>query len=135
MVSLQRRRAASALSTQPPSLRKVRDSILDHMPILPSSIRLLAILAVGCAQAAPVESGKFRLHKFEQAIGEESYEIGAEGDLLLLDAKFAFDDRGGKVSLTASLRAGKDGSPLRYEVKGATSRSSRIDSTVEVAGA
>ena len=76
---------------------------------------ILAILLGGSAQAATVESGKFRLHKFDQAIGEENYEITSDGELLLLDSKFAFEDRGGKVSLSASLRARADGSPLRFE--------------------
>jgi len=95
---------------------------------------ILAILAVACTQAATVESGKFRLHKFEQAIGEESYEIASEGEALSLDSKFAFEDRGSKVALTASLRYRADGSPLRYEVKGSTSRISKIDSSVEIDG-
>jgi hypothetical protein len=29
--------------------------------------------------AAPVEQGKFTLHKFEQPIGEETYEIRRDG--------------------------------------------------------
>ncbi|HYL74286.1 MAG TPA: amidohydrolase family protein [Bryobacteraceae bacterium] len=104
------------------------------MAILSPKI-IFALVAALSASAATVESGKFRLYKFEQAIGEENYQITSEGERLLLDSKFAFEDRGGKVALSASLRYRPDGAPLRYEVKGSTSRISKIDSLVEIAGA
>src|ERR1043165_4696699 len=46
------------------------------------------------ASAPPIETGKFRLHKFQQAIGEESYEITRDGDVLLMKSEFKFTDRG-----------------------------------------
>src|SRR5215469_14849749 len=51
-----------------------------------------------------VERGKFRLHKFEQPIGEETYEIAREGDSVLVKSDFTFTDRGTPVPLKATLR-------------------------------
>ena len=34
------------------------------------------------SEPALIEQGKFTLHKFEQAIGEETYEIRRDGDAL-----------------------------------------------------
>ena len=57
--------------------------------------------------SAAVESGKFRLHKFQQEIGEETYEIARTGDSLLVKSNFKFTDRGTPVSLTAFDAQGK----------------------------
>jgi imidazolonepropionase-like amidohydrolase len=81
-----------------------------------------------------VESGKFRLHKFEQPIGEESYEITRDGDSLVVTSNFAFTDRTRKVPLSATLRTRQDLTPEAYEVKGSVSRFSTIDTSVEVKG-
>jgi hypothetical protein len=56
-----------------------------------------AVVSLGLlARAAddPADAGTFTLFKFEQAIGEERYEIrpGAEG--FTLTSKFSFTDRG-----------------------------------------
>lgn len=82
----------------------------------------------------PLESGKFRLHKFQQAIGEESYEVTRDGDALVTKSEFKFTDRGSPVPLQATLRTRQDLTPLAYEIKGKTSRLSDIDTTVEVTG-
>lgn len=79
-----------------------------------------------------VETGKYKLHKFEQAIGEETYSITRDGDSLTLKSDFLFTDRGTRVPLTASLHATKDFLPKSFEIKGNTSRVSKIDSNVEV---
>jgi len=82
----------------------------------------------------PIETGKFRLHKFQQAIGEESYAITREGDALVMKSEFKFTDRGAPVPLTTSLRTRQDLTPLAYEIKGKTSRLSNIDTAIEVNG-
>ncbi|MDX6694037.1 MAG: hypothetical protein QOF02_1640 [Blastocatellia bacterium] len=84
------------------------------------------------ASAQVVESGKFRLHKFEQAIGEESYEITRDKDSLLLRSNFEFTDRTTRVPLTASLRMRQDLTPEQFEIKGSTARTSTIDSAVVI---
>src|SRR5436305_11115573 len=81
-----------------------------------------------------VESGKFRLHKFQQAIGEESYEVTRDGDALVMTSEFKFTDRGSPVPLKTSLRTRQDLTPLAYEIKGKTSRLSDIDTAIEVNG-
>jgi imidazolonepropionase-like amidohydrolase len=82
-----------------------------------------------------VESGKFRLHKFEQPIGEETYEIARQGDSLIAKISFKFTDRGTEVPLTASFRGGLDLTPQAFEIKGKTSRDTDIDQAVEIEGA
>src|SRR5882672_2082 len=94
----------------------------------------------GQAQVAPqanapvVEEGKFRLHKFEQAIGWESYQIVKEGNGLAVKADFKFNDRGTDVPLTASFRGKNDWTPISLEIKGKNSRLSAIDRAVAVNG-
>jgi imidazolonepropionase-like amidohydrolase len=83
--------------------------------------------------AAPAaESGKFRLHKFEQAIGEESYAIKRKGESLEVKADFLFTDRGNPVPLTATLRTRPDLTPESFVIKGQTSRLSTIDAEVQL---
>ncbi|HEY9232142.1 MAG TPA: amidohydrolase, partial [Blastocatellia bacterium] len=82
----------------------------------------------------PLETGKFRLHKFQQAIGEESYEVTRDGDTLVTRCDFKFTDRGTPVPLQATLRTRQDLTPLAYEIKGKTSRLSEIDTAIEVTG-
>jgi len=83
--------------------------------------------------SSPVlDEGKFRLHKMEQPIGEESYQVVKDGDSLSVTMDFKFTDRGTDVPLTASFRATPDLTPQRFEIKGKTSRQSEIDETVEI---
>ena len=70
------------------------------------------------------ESGKFRLHKFEQPIGEENYTITADGSTLTLKTDFKFTDRGTPVPLTATLRTSDSYVPQSFVIKGKTSRMS-----------
>src|SRR5215472_3352396 len=53
---------------------------------------------------ALVEEGRFRLHKFEQPIGEEKYSLQQDGDELQLSVTFHFNDRGQDVPLDAYVR-------------------------------
>src|SRR5258705_8359136 len=96
---------------------------------------LLLFVAQGSASAQtsqPIESGKFRLHKFEQAIGEETYTITRDGDSLVVKSTFEFTDRGSRVPLTAELRTGPDLTPQTFNIKGKVSRFSTIDSAIEI---
>ncbi len=93
------------------------------------SLNLHAVSALAAS-----ETGKFRLHKFEQAIGEESYSIGTGGKSLTVKSTFLFTDRGTKVPLRATLKASADYTPRSFEIKGKTSRASTINSEVRVKG-
>jgi imidazolonepropionase-like amidohydrolase len=106
------------------------------------AVFLFALLLLVCspsallaqtASSAP-ESGKFRLHKFEQPIGEETYTITRDDGSLTLHTDFAFTDRGTKVPLSATLKVADDYTPQSFIIKGSTSRASEIDSDVEVKG-
>src|SRR5271167_3226314 len=68
-------------------------------------LTVLSVAQNAQPSASGNETGKFRLHKFEQPIGEETYTITREGDTLTLKSDFLFTDRGTKVPLTATLRA------------------------------
>jgi hypothetical protein len=80
---------------------------------------------------AIVEQGKFRLHKMEQAIGEETYQIARDGNSLSVKMDFKFTDRGTAVPLSATFRGTQDLTPEAVEIKGSTSRQSVIDEAVE----
>ena len=98
---------------------------------------LLLVLspAVLLAQAAPQnEAGKFRLHKFEQAIGEENYTITPDGTALTLKTDFKFTDRGSPVPLSATLRTSDSWVPQSFVIQGNTSRMSKIETGVTVNG-
>jgi imidazolonepropionase-like amidohydrolase len=94
---------------------------------------LAATLLIAGVAGQPIEVGRFVLHKFARPIGEETYEITRDGDSLVTHPAFQFIDRGGKVALEATLRTSLDLTPQHFEIKGQTSRISRIDSAVDIA--
>ena len=89
-------------------------------------------LTVFAQAPATVEQGKFILHKFEQPIGEETYQITRDGDSLNVKIDFKFTDRSSPVPLTASFRSTTDLAPVAFEIKGKNSRETDIDEAVEV---
>jgi imidazolonepropionase-like amidohydrolase len=100
---------------------------------------LLLVAGVFPASAAGqngqvLEHGKFRLHKFEQAIGWESYQITKDGNDLSAKADFKFTDRGTDVPLTATFRGKSDLTPIAFAIKGQNSRLSGIDREIAVSG-
>ena len=109
--------------------------------VLISLCLLLAGASVSLAQQATatdaslVEQGKFTLHKFEQAIGDETYEIRPDGDSLAVKINFKFTDRGTPVPLTTTFRAAQDLTPQSFEIKGKNARPSAIDEAVTIDGA
>ena len=85
-------------------------------------------------ETAVVESGKFRLHKFQQTIGEETYQVSRDGTSLLVKSDFKFTDRGSPVPLTTTLKTDQNLNPLNYTIKGSTARGSTIDDDVAING-
>jgi imidazolonepropionase-like amidohydrolase len=81
---------------------------------------------------AIVERGTFRLHKFEQPIGEETYQIMRDGNSLVVKTDFKFTDRGTDVPLVATFRSAQDLTPQEFEIRGKTSRFAEIDEAVEI---
>src|SRR5258705_10365454 len=100
--------------------------------ILISSLLLVLSLTAFAQAPQPIESGKFRLHKFEQPIGEENYTIKSDGDSLVVTSTFQFTDRGTRVPLNAELRLHSDLTPESFNIKGSVSRFSTIDSSVDI---
>jgi imidazolonepropionase-like amidohydrolase len=92
-----------------------------------------ALPARGQASApSPVENGKFILHKFEQPIGEETFETTRDGQSLATKITFKFVDRGSAVPLSVTLRTSDDLTPQSFEIKGKSARPTEIDEAVEV---
>jgi imidazolonepropionase-like amidohydrolase len=99
---------------------------------------LLVAVTTGAQEAATnspqIESGKFRLHKFGQPIGEESYTITRQGETVSLKSQFLFTDRGTKVPLVTSFKAAADYSSQSFNTHGATCRFCPIDWEMTVEG-
>ncbi len=108
-------------------LRRIR-----HLCVL--LIAFMPAFLLAQTNSPSTESGKFRLHKFEQPIGEETYTIMPDGTALILKSEFEFTDRGSKVPLTATLRTSDSYVPQNFVIKGKTSRMSDIDTQVTVDG-
>ena len=117
------------------TLRRLRFTLLTLAFLLfLTSICIPPVHGSQTAQPAspPVEQGKFRLHKMEQPIGEETYQVAKDGDSLAVAMNFKFTDRGTAVPLTASFRSATDLTPEHFTIKGKTSRQSEIDEEVEI---
>jgi hypothetical protein len=86
------------------------------------------------SRRATVEHGSFRLYKFQQAVGEERYEITRDGASVVLQSTFEFADRGVKVPISATLRLSADLRPESFLIRGKTSRFSEIDRELHITG-
>ena len=64
-----------------------------------------------------IEHGKFILHKFEQPIGEETFETTRDGQSLSTKIDFKFVDRGNAVPLTVTFRTADDLTPESFKSK------------------
>ena len=146
---------AGGAEYQPPSGRLVMKSIDAYSPLsawggemFRRRIRFVLSFAFAflsafpaCAQsptasAEPevIEHGKFVLHKFEQPIGEESFDTTREAQSLVTKVSFKFVDRGTAVPLTATFRSLEDLTPQAFEIKGKSARPTQIDEAVEIQG-
>ncbi len=105
----------------------------------PRSIRVgtLVVIAalvsfglLGHAADDATEIGTFTLFKFEQAIGEERYEIRPGDGGSTLTSKFSFTDRGTAVALDTTLQLDPALAPLHFVIRGDTARLSTIDAEV-----
>ena len=79
-----------------------------------------------------IEQGKFTLHKFEQPIGEETYEIRRDSDSVKVKMDFKFTDRATPVPLAATFRGALDLTPQAFEIKGKTARPVSLDEAVTI---
>ena len=107
-----------------------------------ANLFLVLLFAVSALTASPqqsadntgpiIEQGKFTLHKFEQAIGEETYEIRRDGDSISAKINFKFTDRGTPVPLTTTFRSASDLTPQAFEIKGSVARGFSTDKSVNI---
>ncbi len=79
----------------------------------------------------PVEEGRFRLHKFQQPIGEEVYQIRGTASGLEARMDFRFQDRGQEVSLSAEFAADPSLNALHFRADGTTARSVEVHVAVD----
>lgn len=100
------------------------------------SVVIVAFPHVASAQTsvpeAVLEQGKFTLHKFEQPIGEETYDIRRADAGLAVKVDFKFTDRGTAVPLTVTFRTTPDLTPVAFEIKGRTARPVSIDDAISI---
>jgi imidazolonepropionase-like amidohydrolase len=110
-------------------------AVFSLVALLPSSTQISAAqetTATQSASAPVIEQGKFTLHKFEQPIGEETYEIRRDGDSLAVQMDFKFTDRGSPVPLSTTFRGAPDLTPQAFEIKGRTARQVTIDESLNI---
>ena len=88
---------------------------------------------VAAALAEAREDGAFTLFKFEQAIGEERYQIRPDGSGSVLTSTFSFTDRGTSVPLNTTLQLDRALAPVHFAIKGKAARISTIDIEVTLA--
>jgi imidazolonepropionase-like amidohydrolase len=84
------------------------------------------------AQDRGIESGRFLLHNVLQRTGEEWYQIRRHGESLVLTSEFRNADRGTAIPLAATLQTRSDLTPERFEVRGKTSGSTAVDSSIVI---
>ena len=65
--------------------------------VLVVALAPVALLSQAAVPTASTDTGRFRLHKFEQPIGEETYTITRDANTLTLKSDFEFTDRGSKI--------------------------------------
>ncbi len=99
---------------------------------LVAAVVSFGLLAHAADEAA--ETGTFTLFKFEQAIGEERYEIRSGSGGFTLASKFSFIDRGTTVPLDTTLQFDRELVPLHFVIHGDTARLSTIDAEVTLSG-
>ena len=102
------------------------------LPSPQQAVKPAAAPARDAKAQAPAEQGKFILHKFEQPIGEETYETLSDDGSATTKIEFKFTDRGSTVPMTATFKSSLDLTPESFEVKGKNSRLTEIDDAVEV---
>lgn len=107
-----------------------------HSPL--GRFALLIVLAAvpALARATPAtqrETTRYRLYKFQQAIGTERAIVESRPDgSTEIRTTFAFNDRGTTVPLASLLSVDASGAALRFQIWGSTSRHSTADDRVTV---
>jgi len=101
------------------------------MMSLARAVFFLLILSGALVAQTTNEQGKFILHKFAKAIGEENYTIEQTSGKLTLKSDFLFADRGTKVPLKTTFTATDALEPLSLSLDGQSSRMSGLKDRME----
>jgi len=100
--------------------------------VLVGGVAAAAAVAAGAPQ--PPDEQIFTLYKWQQRIGVERAFVARDADGTTIQVAFAFTDRTSTVPLAASLRLGRDGTPVSYALWGQSSRPSEVNDRVTLAG-
>ncbi len=100
--------------------------------------RLVGLVLLGglcvSAQTAPADSGTVIVSLIDRPVGRETYSIRAEGDGTLFTSELDLTERGSRLQVSSTLRAGSDLTPIEFVVKGRSYRFVNVDAAVKVAG-
>ncbi len=94
-------------------------------------VSLVVWISISALAQSSNEQGRFVLHKFAKAIGEETYTIEHAGGRLTLHSDFLFTDRGTRVPLKTTFTATDALDPLTLTLDGQSSRMSALKDTME----
>ena len=86
------------------------------------------------AQAPPIESGALLVSLIDRPVGRETYSIRQDGDGIVFTGDLDLTERGSRLQVSSSLRAGSDLTPTEFSVKGKSYRFVNVDAAVKVAG-
>jgi len=93
-----------------------------------------AIFFKAYGQQSQPTSGTFLLHKFEQHIGKETYQVTNNKDSKTYTDSFKFVDRGSPVPLKTELRVNPVLEPLMLTIKGNVARSATVNDEITITG-
>jgi imidazolonepropionase-like amidohydrolase len=105
------------------------NDVLCLMPKSPARLLLVALLL--SAFALKGEEGHFRLHKFKQLIGQETYSVEKVLEGRKISSDFMFRDRGTRVALKGSMVLRADGTVFRLDLKGSTCRGNSLNLEID----
>jgi imidazolonepropionase-like amidohydrolase len=92
------------------------------------------LVALLLAAPSPDEHASFTLYKWQKRLGVENAVVSTRGETTEVRTTFSFTDRGTTVPLSAVLlQRRSDGTPLRFQIWGSTSRFSKLDDVVTLA--
>jgi len=78
------------------------------------------------------DTGTFFLHKFQQHIGQETYQISRSANVITYNIDFKFVDRGSPVPLKAELAVTPNLEPVQLSIKGNVARSVSINDSISI---
>jgi imidazolonepropionase-like amidohydrolase len=75
-----------------------------------------------CVSARGVENGQLKLYFLQNPVGQETYNLTASANELVLESAFYYIERGSAIHLEATLRMKPDGTPQQFTAEGKSYR-------------